>query len=109
MTHAASLVLLQGGLCHSGRMTDTPSPTPTRKPPRIWRNVRIAKGGDDAITGLMAEAGPLITRADVFREMFAEVLGSEVAKRRVLRRLQVENHRREDAANERRHRQEKQA
>lgn len=90
-------------------MTDTPSPTPTRKPPRIWRNVRIGKGGDDAITAMMTDAGPHITRADVFREMFAEVLGSELVKRRVVRRLQEENHRREDAANERRHRQEKRA
>lgn len=105
MTHRPALRLLQGGLCHSERMTDTPPPVSTRKPARVWRNVRIGKGGDDQITAMMTEGGEHITRADVFREMFAEVLTSEVTKRRVVRRLQAENARREDDRNERLHRQ----
>lgn len=82
-------------------MTDTPTP---RKPARVYTNVRLGVGGLAQIMSIREQAGPHITRSDVIRQCLAEVLPQEFVVRRVLRSLQEENHRREDAANERRHR-----
>lgn len=76
-----------------------------RKAPRIYVNARLGAGGLAKIMEIRKQAGGEITRSDVLRECLAEVLGNEVLVRAVLRRLRTLNAQKEDARNERLHKQ----
>lgn len=77
----------------------------TRKPARVYVNVRLGAGGLLKIGEIRQQAGEHVTRSDVLRECLAEVLGDDVRVRAVLRRLRTTNAQREDARNERLHKQ----
>lgn len=77
----------------------------TRKPARVYVNVRLGVSGLAAIGAIREQAGEHVTRSDVLRECLAEVLGDDVRVRAVLRRLRTLNAQKEDARNERLHKQ----